>query len=121
MVPGVAADAANPFVGSWEAIDADGTYLVMAILADGSWESANTRSAGCERKGFIYATWSAEGSGTFNLSNTPVFELMMTSYCDPPELEKVVDSPEVNWLFEYRQSADTVVLLADDTTYTRLP
>jgi len=121
VVPGVPADAANPFVGSWEATDADGTYLVMAILADGSWESANTRSAGCERKDFTYATWSGEGSGTFNLSNTPVFELMMTSYCDPPDLEKVVDSPEVNWFFEYRQSADTVVLLADDTTYTRLP
>ncbi len=45
----------------------------------------------------------------------------MTTYCDPPELEKVVDSPEVNVSFEYQQSADTVVLLADGTTYTRLP
>ncbi len=120
-VPGVPADAANPFVGSWEATDADGTYIVMAILADGSWESTNTRSGGCERKGFTYATWSGEGSGTFNLSGTPVFELMMTTYCDPPELEKVLDSPEVNWSFEYQPSADTVVLLADGTTYTRLP
>ena len=114
-------DAANPFVGSWEATDADGTYIVMAILVDGSWESTNTRSGGCERKGFTYATRSGEGSGTFDLSGTPVFELTMTTYCDPPELEKVVDSPEVNVSFEYQQSADTVVLLADGTTYTRLP
>ena len=121
VVPGVAADAANSFVGSWEATDADGTYTVMVILADGSWESTNTRSAECERKGFTYATWSGEGSGTFNLSSTPVFELLMTTYCDPPELEKVIDSPEVNWFFEYQQSADTVVLLADGTTYSRLP
>ena len=120
-VPGVPADAANPFVGSWEATDADGTYIVMAILADGSWESTGTRSGGCESEGFTYATWSGEGSGTFNLSSTPVFELMMTTYCDPPELEKVVYSPEVSWCFEYQQSADTVVLLADGTTYTRLP
>ena len=120
-VPGVPVDAANPFVGSWEATDADGTYIVMAILADGSWDSTNTRSGGCERKGFTYATWSGEGSGTFDLSSTPVFELTMTTYCDPPELEKVVDSPEVNVSFEYQQSADTVVLLTDGTTYTRLP
>lgn len=120
-VPGVPADAANPFVGSWEATDADGTHIVMAILADGSWESTGTRSGGCESKGFTYATWSGEGSGTFNLSSTPVFELIMTTYCDPPELEKVVHLPEVNWRFEYQQSADTVVLLADGTTYTRLP
>ncbi len=121
VVPGVTADAANPFVGSWEATDADGTYTVMAILADGSWESANTRSGGCERKGLTYATWSREGSGTFNLSGTPVFELLMTTYCDPPELEKVVDSPEVNWVFEYQQSADTVVLLSDGANYSRIP
>ncbi len=121
VVPGVATDAANPFVASREATDADGTYMVMVILADGSWESTNTRSAGCERKGFTYATWSGEGSGTFNLSNTPVFEVTMTTYCDPPELEKVVDLPEVNWFFEYRQLADTVVLPADGTTYSRLP
>ncbi len=46
---------------------------------------------------------------------------MMTTYCDPPELKKVVDSAEVNWSLEYQPSADTVVLLADGTTYTRLP
>ncbi len=120
-VPGVPPDAANPFVGSWEATDADGTYIVMTILADGSWDSTNTRSGGCERKGFTYATWSGEGSGTFDLSGTPGFELMMTTYCDPPELEKVVDSAEANVSFEYQQSADTVVLLADGTTYSRLP
>ncbi|MCZ6630786.1 MAG: hypothetical protein O7D28_05505 [Actinobacteria bacterium] len=120
-VPGVPADAANPFVGSWEATDADGTHIVMTILADGSWEATDARSAGCERKGFTYATWSGEGSGTFNLSSTPVFELELTTYCDPPELEKVVHSPEVNWSFEFQQSSDTVVLLADGTTYIRLP
>jgi hypothetical protein len=93
----------------------------MTILADGSWEATDARSAGCERKGFTYATWSGEGSGTFDLSSTPVFELTMTTYCDPPELEKVVDSPEVTVSFAYQQSADTVVLLVDGTTYSRLP
>ncbi len=120
-VPGVPADAANPFVGSWEATDSDGTHIVMAILADGSWESADARSGECESKGFTYATWSGEGSGTFDLAGTPVFELMLTTYCDPPDLEKVVHSLEVNWSFEYQQATDTVVLPADGTTYTRLP
>ena len=46
---------------------------------------------------------------------------MLTTYCDPPDLEKVVHSLEVNWSFEYQQATDTVVLPADGTTYTRLP
>ena len=49
--PGIPTDEANPLVGSWEGTDGDLTHVEMSILADGSWESTDTRSAGCERKG----------------------------------------------------------------------
>jgi hypothetical protein len=117
----VPADDANPFVGSWESTDGDGTHIMMEILGDGFWESTDTRSGGCEKKGFTYSTWSGEGSGTFNLSSNPVFELMTTTYCHPPELEQVVLSPDVYLRFEYDQSADTVVLVGIGSTYSRLP
>ncbi len=46
----------NPFVGSWEATDSDGTRISMMIASDGTWESLDTRSGGCENMGLTYAT-----------------------------------------------------------------
>ena len=121
-VPGLPANETNPLVGSWEATDGDGTRVTMTIETDGTWASEDTRSGGCERKGFTYATWSAQGSGTFDLTVQPTLNLTLTTYCNPPGSDQVVHSPEVLWTFVHDQATDTILLVeSNDTTYTRLP
>ena len=120
-VGGVLPDASNPFVGSWEATDQDGTRVAMSILADGSWESSDTRSGLCETQGFTYATWSAQGSGTFDLAGKSVFEVAPIANCHPRGSEQSSQLPDVSLRFEHEASSDTVVLSEDDIVYTRLP
>lgn len=120
-VPGLPVDASNPFVGSWEGTDSDLTHVEMTVLADGSWLSTDTRSGGCERKGFTYATWSAEGSGAFDLNATPIFDIELTTYCHPFGEDKLVHSPSANFILIYDASTDTLALDGTDVTYTRLP
>lgn len=120
-VPGLPAEESNPFVGSWEATDGDGTRVTMTIQPDGAWNSVDTRSGGCERKGFTYATWSAEGTGTFQLAG-PTFNLTMTTFCNPPDGSQIVHSPDVVWTFVHDQPSDSILLIeSNGTTYTRLP
>jgi hypothetical protein len=120
-VPGTPGDDSNSFVGSWEGTDSDMTHVEMVILDDGSWQSTDTRSGGCERKGFTYATWSADGSGTFDLTATPTFEIGLTTYCHPVGEEKLVHSPEASFVLSHDSSTDTLELDGTDIEYTRLP
>ena len=112
----------NPFVGSWEATDSDGTRISMAIVSDGTWESQDTRSGGCENMGLTYATWSAAGVGTFDLEGAGSFEVVTTTICHPPGSDPVVRSEDVVFTFEYRPDADEVALvLFLETIFTRVP
>ena len=120
-VPGHPSDDSNPFVGSWEGTDSDMTHVEMVILDDGSWQSTDTRSGGCERKGFTYATWSADGSGIFDLGAAQTFEIALTTYCHPVGEEKLVHSPEASFVLSYNPSTDTLALDGTDVEYTRLP
>ena len=121
-LPGVATAADNPLIGSWTATDGDGTFSIMHIHADGSWTSDDTRSGGCEAKGYTYARWSAEGSGAFDLTGQPTFRLQMTTYCSPPGGNQVVHSPSVDWTLLFDEGTDTVLLVeSQGTTYTRFP
>lgn len=120
-VPGIPTDEANFLVGSWEGTDSDLTHLEMSILTDGSWESTDTRSGGCEGKGLTYATWSAEGSGTFSLTGIAFFEVSLTTYCHPVGEGRQIHSPDADFIFLYRRSTDTLTLGDDGPVYTRLP
>lgn len=112
----------NPFVGSWEATDSDGTRISMMIASDGTWESLDTRSGGCENMGLTYATWSAAGVGTFDLDGALSFDVLTTTICHPPDAEPVPRSTDVLFTFEYRPDTDTVALLLFlETTFTRVP
>lgn len=121
LVGGIPSDANNPFVGSWGATDRDGTRIVMSILVDGSWESSDTRSDLCEMEGLTYATWSARGSGTFDLAGSSVFEVAPIANCHPRGSEQSSQLPDVSLRFEYEDPSDTVVLSDDEIVYTRLP
>lgn len=120
-VPGAPVDGANPFVGSWEGTDSDLTHVEMTIQADGSWQSTDTRSGGCERKGFTYATWSAEGSGVFDLGADPSFDITLTTYCHPVGGDRLVHSPQANFVLRYDTDRDKLVLDGAGVEYTRLP
>lgn len=121
-VPGQPIDASNPLVGSWEATDSDGTRVTMNIGADGSWESKDTRSGGCERNGFTYATWSAVGTGEFELGPRQLMRVSMTTSCKPQDGAQQVLSSDVEWTFAYDQTEDTLALVESaGVTYTRLP
>jgi hypothetical protein len=120
-VPGIPTDDSNPFIGSWEGTDSDLTHVEMTILADGTWNSTDTRSGGCERNGFTYAAWSADGSGTFDLNASPTFDIALTTYCQPVGEEKLVQSPEANFVLSYKPETDTLSLNGTDIEYTRLP
>lgn len=120
-VPGIPGDDSNPFVGSWEGTDSDLTHVEMMIFADGSWRSADTRSGGCEGKGFTYATWSADGNGTFDLVGIPTFDLSLTSYCHPVGEERLVHTPDVTFTLFHDSTTDTLELDGAEVEYTRLP
>lgn len=104
-------DASNPFVGMWEATDSDGTRVEMTFAEDGAWRSEDTRSGGCENMGLTYATWSAEGTGTFDLDGIPGFEVLTTTICHPVDGDPVPRSEDVVFTFEYRADNDEVALL----------
>ena len=121
-VSGIAGDPTNPLVGTWEATDLDGTRVVMWVEPDGTWSSVDTRSGGCERKGFTFATWSGEGAGNFALDETtPTFDVVFNTFCHPPGEDAVVHTEEANFLFTYDTARDEVSLDAFGTVYTRLP
>jgi len=112
----------NPFVGLWEATDSDGTRVTLQIDGAGTWKSRDTRSGGCENMGLTYATWSAGGTGMFNLEDTPTFEGLTTTFCHPVDGDPVPRSQDVVFTYEYRQSTDEVALLLFlETIFTRVP
>jgi len=120
-LPTVISDA-DPFVGSWEATDSDGTRVTMTIGPDGSWEQSDTRSGGCEDMGLTYATWSATGIGFFNRGGTPSFDVETTTFCHPLDGDPVARSEDVIFTFGYREATDEVVLLLFlETNFTRVP
>lgn len=112
----------NPFVGLWEATDSDGTRVTMQIDGAGTWKSRDTRSGGCENMGLIYATWSAQGTGVFDLDGTPSFEVVTTTFCHPVDGESVPRSEDVLLTYEYRSDSDEVALMLFlETIFTRVP
>ncbi len=121
-LPPVAGDS-NPFVGSWEATDSDGTRVTLQIDAVGTWKSRDTRSGGCENMGLTYATWSAEGTGMFDLEGTPTFEVLTTTFCHPAGGgDPVPRSEDVVLTYEYRSDRDEVALMLFlETIFSRVP
>ena len=112
----------NPFVGVWEATDSDGTRVTMKIDGVGTWQSRDTRSGGCENMGLTYATWSAEGTGMFDLQGIPSFAVQTTTFCHPVDGEAVPRSEDVVLTYEYRPESDEVALvLFLETIFTRVP
>ncbi len=110
----------NPFAGTWEATDSDGTRVVTVIAADGTLSSEDTRSGGCENMGLTGATWSAEGVGAFDLT-AAAFEVPVQTICHPPGAEPVPRSEGV-FTFGYVEETDELVLqLFLDTVFTRVP
>ena len=119
--PGLRTDSANPFVGSWEGTDSDGTHVMIDIFGDGRFESSDTRSGGCERKGFIRATWSSTGVGEFSLDGLRTYEMSGGTFCHPSPGEQVVHSPSVTFSYVYNAVTDSLVYVRDGTTYSRVP
>lgn len=110
----------NPFVGSWEATDSDGTHIMTVITPDGIFNSEDTRSGGCENMGLTGATWSASGVGIFDLGGAPAFEVPVQTLCHPPDGEPVPRSEGV-FSFGYVEETDELVLhLFLDTVFTRV-
>ncbi len=71
--------------------------------------------------GLTYATWSAAGTGMFNLEDPPTFE-GLTTFCHPADGDPVPRSQDVVFTYEYRQSSDEVgLLLFLETIFTRVP
>ena len=121
-LPGLPTDVGNPLVGSWSATDSDQTHVIMLIHADGRWESTDSRSGGCERKGFTYAVWSAEGTGVFEMSSEPTMRVNLATFCTTPDGTLNPHSPEVSWTFVYDAGSDTVSLVeSDGVVYNRFP
>ena len=119
--PQLGSDGSNPFVGTWEATDSDGTRVEMTFAGDGAWRSEDTRSGGCENMGLAYATWSAEGTGTFDLEGISGFEVLTTTICHPVDGDPVPRSEDVVFTFEYRADNDEVALLLFlETIFTRV-
>ena len=110
----------NPFVGTWEATDSDGTHITTVIARDGTFNSEDTRSGGCENMGLIGATWSASGVGRFDLSGGPTFEVPVQTVCHRTDAESVPRSEGV-FSFGYVEETDQLVLhLFLDTVFTRV-
>ena len=95
----------------------------MTIAPSGDWEMLDTRSGGCERMGLTYATWSADGTGFFDLGvgATPTFSVVTTTMCHPVDGDSVPRSEDVQLSYEYRAESDEVALLLFlETIFTRV-
>lgn len=112
----------NPFVGTWVGTDVDGSSYEMVIYGSGLFDATDTSAGVCRNSGVPGASWSLNGTGTFELGNDAVFLPRGTTYCHPAEDESLVVTPRTDrGNFTYVAAIDSIVLDLDGLTLTRNP
>jgi hypothetical protein len=109
---------ANGFVGSWSAVDADGSEIAIVIEPDGRFEAVDTSSTGCRNRG-LPGGWRWEGAGSFNDDERgPVFTATGSTYCSTADGE---DNIANGVTFDFvQQAADQIMFAADGVIYDRV-
>ena len=105
-------------VGSWAAVDADGSAIGADFADDGVFESYDRSATTCEALGLEPSPWSWIGMWTND--GSPTVPVIGDTTCYPVSGDPQTRGEGVELLFEYEREDDIVVFLPDGTTFVRV-
>jgi len=113
--PAGAVASSNPFVGSWVAVDADGSNIAISIGISGRFQARDDDATTCG-----HTRWSWVGDGTFDLSgDSPVFTATGDTFCYRGADGGRTFHNHVTFDFVYDSADDVIEFIIDGTIYSR--